>query len=57
MQLQRSSGSLFAKPKEVQRKMPKNIRNKPCPCGSGKKTKKCHGAPGRDPSELAAFYP
>ncbi|MFL6287527.1 MAG: SEC-C metal-binding domain-containing protein, partial [Actinomycetes bacterium] len=22
-------------------------RNAPCPCGSGKKYKKCHGAPGR----------
>ncbi len=24
-------------------------RNDPCPCGSGKKYKKCHGAPGADP--------
>lgn len=23
--------------------------NEPCPCGSGKKYKKCHGAPGADP--------
>ncbi|MDX1387376.1 MAG: SEC-C metal-binding domain-containing protein, partial [bacterium] len=28
----------------VQRKMPKVGRNDPCPCGSGKKYKKCHGA-------------
>lgn len=23
--------------------IPKNYRNMPCPCGSGLKTKKCHG--------------
>jgi preprotein translocase subunit SecA len=28
----------------VQREMPKVGRNDPCPCGSGKKYKKCHGA-------------
>jgi preprotein translocase subunit SecA len=28
----------------VQRDMPKVGRNDPCPCGSGKKYKKCHGA-------------
>lgn len=28
------------------RKMPKVGRNAPCPCGSGKKYKKCHGRPG-----------
>jgi preprotein translocase subunit SecA len=27
-----------------QRQMPKVGRNDPCPCGSGKKYKKCHGA-------------
>ena len=26
-------------------------RNDPCPCGSGKKYKKCHGAPGRVPAQ------
>lgn len=26
------------------RPAPKNVRNKPCFCGSGKKFKKCHGA-------------
>lgn len=26
--------------------IPKNPRNKPCPCGSGKKYKKCHGSRG-----------
>ncbi len=30
----------------VRREMPKVGRNDPCPCGSGKKYKKCHGAPG-----------
>jgi preprotein translocase subunit SecA len=24
-------------------------RNEPCPCGSGKKYKKCHGQPGAPP--------
>jgi preprotein translocase subunit SecA len=28
----------------VQRATPKVGRNDPCPCGSGKKYKKCHGA-------------
>ncbi|MBT8213971.1 MAG: preprotein translocase subunit SecA, partial [Acidimicrobiia bacterium] len=28
-------------------------RNAPCPCGSGKKFKKCHGAPGAKPVEAA----
>ena len=31
--------------KTLQRKVPKVGRNEPCPCGSGKKYKKCHGAP------------
>ena len=31
----------------VRRTGPKVDPNKPCPCGSGKKYKKCHGAPGR----------
>jgi len=29
---------------QVSRKTPKVGRNDPCPCGSGKKYKKCHGA-------------
>jgi preprotein translocase subunit SecA len=33
-----------AKPKQVVRSEPKVGRNDPCPCGSGKKYKKCHGA-------------
>ena len=28
----------------IKRDMPKVGRNDPCPCGSGKKYKKCHGA-------------
>jgi preprotein translocase subunit SecA len=32
-----------AKPQTVQRQTPKVGRNDPCPCGSGKKYKKCHG--------------
>jgi len=30
--------------KQVKREEPKVGRNEPCPCGSGKKYKKCHGA-------------
>jgi preprotein translocase subunit SecA len=33
-----------AKPLTVRRDEPKVGRNDPCPCGSGKKYKKCHGA-------------
>jgi preprotein translocase subunit SecA len=33
-----------AKPKPIVRDAPKVGRNDPCPCGSGKKYKKCHGA-------------
>jgi preprotein translocase subunit SecA len=33
-----------AEVKTVRRDMPKVGRNDPCPCGSGKKYKKCHGA-------------
>ena len=30
--------------KQVKREEPKVGRNDPCPCGSGKKYKKCHGS-------------
>jgi uncharacterized protein YecA (UPF0149 family) len=30
-------------PSQVKRDAPKVGRNDPCPCGSGKKFKKCHG--------------
>ncbi len=32
----------------LKRKIPKVGRNDPCPCGSGKKYKKCHGRPGME---------
>jgi preprotein translocase subunit SecA len=32
-----------AKPQTVVREAPKVGRNDPCPCGSGKKYKQCHG--------------
>ena len=32
------------KPQTVRREGRKIGRNEPCPCGSGKKYKKCHGA-------------
>jgi preprotein translocase subunit SecA len=34
--------------RQVQRSGDKIGRNEPCPCGSGKKYKRCHGAPGAD---------
>jgi preprotein translocase subunit SecA len=41
-----ASGGQDAKVETVQRQTPKVGRNDPCPCGSGKKYKKCHGAGG-----------
>jgi preprotein translocase subunit SecA len=38
-----ASGGLDAKVETVHRQAPKVGRNDPCPCGSGKKYKKCHG--------------
>jgi len=38
-------------PPPVTRKAPKIGRNDPCPCGSGKKFKQCHGAALEDESE------
>lgn len=32
-----------AKPEPMRRAYPKVGRNEPCPCGSGKKYKHCHG--------------
>jgi preprotein translocase SecA subunit len=37
-------GAQRAQPQQVRRDEPKVGRNDPCPCGSGKKYKKCHGA-------------
>jgi preprotein translocase subunit SecA len=42
--------SADAKIETVRRDKPKVGRNDPCPCGSGKKYKKCHG---RDEAEAA----
>jgi preprotein translocase subunit SecA len=39
-----ASGGQDAKVETVQRSAPKVGRNDPCPCGSGRKYKKCHGA-------------
>ncbi|MDR1990617.1 MAG: preprotein translocase subunit SecA [Acidobacteriaceae bacterium] len=38
------AGGEMAEAKTVRRDEPKVGRNDPCPCGSGKKYKKCHGA-------------
>jgi SEC-C motif-containing protein len=35
---------VMIRPKPARRDAPKVGRNEPCPCGSGKKYKKCHGA-------------
>jgi preprotein translocase subunit SecA len=44
-----ASGGGDAKVETVQRQAPKVGRNDPCPCGSGKKYKKCHGVEGGQP--------
>jgi preprotein translocase subunit SecA len=44
-----ASGGQDAKVETIQRQAPKVGRNDPCPCGSGKKYKKCHGAEGGPP--------
>ena len=49
-----ASGGQDAKVETVQRDAPKVGRNDPCPCGSGKKYKKCHGAEGGPPGRRAA---
>jgi len=41
-------GQEVVKQKTVRRDKPKVGRNDPCPCGSGKKYKKCHGRPGAE---------
>jgi len=38
------AGMLAQKGQPVRRETPKIGRNDPCPCGSGKKYKKCHGS-------------
>ena len=39
-----SGGGLAGARRTAERTLPKVGRNDPCPCGSGKKYKKCHGA-------------
>jgi len=39
-----AAGGQDAKVETIQRNQPKVGRNDPCPCGSGRKYKKCHGA-------------
>ncbi|HIE79774.1 MAG TPA: hypothetical protein EYQ03_03745 [Nitrospinaceae bacterium] len=39
----RGDSEVSAKPVTVRREEEKVGRNEPCPCGSGKKYKKCHG--------------
>ena len=41
-------GSTPERAEPIRRDTPKVGRNDPCPCGSGKKYKKCHGAPGAE---------
>jgi len=41
-----AAGEDSGKPRTVVSDHPKVGRNDPCPCGSGKKFKKCHGAEG-----------
>jgi preprotein translocase subunit SecA len=43
-QVQAAQGSVQGAVKTVRKDTPKVGRNDPCPCGSGKKYKKCHGA-------------
>jgi preprotein translocase subunit SecA len=38
-----AAGEDAGKPRTVVSDQPKIGRNDPCPCGSGKKYKKCHG--------------
>ncbi len=45
-QEQAMQAALARKPEPVRRDMPKVGRNDPCPCGSGKKYKQCHGRVG-----------
>jgi preprotein translocase subunit SecA len=47
-EMQMMGGGAMEKPQQVIRKE-RIGRNDPCPCGSGKKYKKCHGAPGAAP--------
>jgi preprotein translocase subunit SecA len=48
-EMQMVGGGAAEKPQQVIRRE-KIGRNDPCPCGSGKKYKKCHGAPNTPPA-------
>jgi preprotein translocase subunit SecA len=52
-EMQMISSGTMEKPQQVIRKE-KIGRNDPCPCGSGKKYKKCHGAAAPGPSAPAS---
>jgi preprotein translocase subunit SecA len=47
--IQTNAPGATAKPKTVRNTSEKIGRNAPCPCGSGKKYKHCHGKPGAEP--------
>ena len=55
-QMQFISSGADTKPQQVIRKE-KVGRNDPCPCGSGKKYKKCHGAGGPPPAPAGGARP
>ncbi len=55
-QMQFISSGPQARPQQVIRKE-KVGRNDPCPCGSGKKYKKCHGAGGPPPTPVKGSSP
>ncbi|MBI4209848.1 MAG: SEC-C domain-containing protein, partial [Deltaproteobacteria bacterium] len=44
LMMNRGAPAAAQQPKTVQREAKKVGRNEPCPCGSGKKYKKCHGS-------------
>ena len=52
-----ASGGQDAKVETVHRNEAKVGRNDPCPCGSGKKYKKCHGADGGPPQNTGGGNP
>ncbi len=47
--IQTNAPNATGKPRTVRNKGDKIGRNAPCPCGSGKKYKQCHGRPGAEP--------
>ncbi len=49
-EMQMVGAGMMEKPQQVIRRSEKIGRNDPCPCGSGKKYKKCHGASAPPPS-------